>query len=94
MDNEVERTQWHQLLRPFTNLKMLRVPNELIGRLAPSLQSDDGDPPLEFLPNLGEVGYSGGGDARKAFTPFLDERQVAGRPVNLIAVDDSELLLY
>jgi hypothetical protein len=92
--DEVDRTTWRQLLRPFTNLKMLRVPNELIGRLAPSLQSDDGDPPLEFLPNLGEVGYSGGGDARKAFTPFLDERQVAGRPVNLIAVDDSELLLY
>ena len=92
--NEVDRTQWCQLLRPFANLKTLRVSNELIGKLAPSLQPEDGCPPLELLPNLKEVVYSGGDEARDAFTPFLDERQVAGHPVNLTMADDSDFLPY
>ena len=89
--NEVDRTQWHQLLRPFTNLKVLRVQNELIGKVAPSLQAEDGEPPLELLPNLKEVEYSGGDDVRVAFIPFIDERQVAGHPVNLTVVDNAEI---
>jgi hypothetical protein len=91
--NEVDRTQWRQLLRSFSNLKTLRVENELIGKLAPSLLTDDGNPPPELLPNLKEVQYSGGDDARDAFTPFIDERRVAGHPVNLTMVDQSELWL-
>ncbi|KAI0247554.1 hypothetical protein BJV78DRAFT_910103 [Lactifluus subvellereus] len=88
--NEVDRTLWRQLLRPFNNLKTLYVQGELerFGKLARSLQTDDGEPPLELLPNLKEVVYSGGCDAR-AFTPFIDERQVAGHPVNLTMVDRS-----
>ncbi|KAI0246011.1 hypothetical protein BJV78DRAFT_1286853 [Lactifluus subvellereus] len=89
--NEVDRTLWHQLLRPFSNLKTLHVQNELVGKLAGSLQTDDGEPPLEFLPNLEEVGYSGEDDARDSFTPFVDQRQLAGHPVNLTMVDHSEL---
>ncbi|KAI0246828.1 hypothetical protein BJV78DRAFT_98776 [Lactifluus subvellereus] len=93
--NEVGRTQWRQLLRPFNNLKTLYVQGELerAGKLARSLQTDDGEPPLELLPNLNEVGYSGGGNAR-AFTPFIDERQVAGHPVNLTMVGDSVFYMW
>ncbi|KAI0247549.1 hypothetical protein BJV78DRAFT_909858 [Lactifluus subvellereus] len=90
--NEVDRTLWRQLLRPFSDLKTLHVQNELVGKLARSLRSDDGEPPLELLPDLNEVGYSGGDDARDAFTPFIDERQVAGHPVNLTMVDHSVFL--
>ncbi|KAI0245641.1 hypothetical protein BJV78DRAFT_1287367 [Lactifluus subvellereus] len=88
--NEVDPTLWRQLLRPFSNLKTLHVQNELVGKLAGSLQPNDGEPPLELLPNLEEVGYSGGDDARDALTPFIDERQAAGHPVNLTMVDHSE----
>ncbi|KAI0249398.1 hypothetical protein BJV78DRAFT_1155870 [Lactifluus subvellereus] len=88
--NEVDRTQWRQLLRQFSNLKTLHVQNELVGKLARSLQTVDGEPPLEILPNLKEVGCSGGDVARDAFIPFIDERRVAGRPVNLTMVDQSE----
>jgi hypothetical protein len=88
--NEVDRTRWRQLLRPFTNLKTLRVDRELIGKLAPSLQTEDGEAPLELLPNLKEVGYSGGDHARDPFTTFLNERQITGHPVNLTAIDHSE----
>jgi hypothetical protein len=82
--NGVDRTLWRQLLRPFSNLKTLHVQNELVGRIARSLQTDNGESPLELLPNLKEVRYSGGDDARDTLTPFIDERQVAGHPVNLI----------
>ena len=34
------------------------------------------------FPNLKELGYSNGDYAREAFTPFVDERQVAGHPVD------------
>ncbi|KAI0247543.1 hypothetical protein BJV78DRAFT_909302 [Lactifluus subvellereus] len=87
--NRVDRTLWRQLLRSFNNLETLHVQGELVGKLAHSLQSDDGEPPLELLPSLKELGYSGGGNAWDAFTPFIDERQVAGHPVNLTRVDDS-----
>ena len=90
--NEVDRTQWHQLLRPFSNLKTLYVQNELVGKLARSLHTDDGDPPPELL-SLEKVGYSGGRVAQKALTPFIDERRVTGHPVKLTVVASSEFFL-
>jgi hypothetical protein len=86
---EVGRAQWRQLLRPFANLKTLHVQNDLVNKLARSLTTDDGEPPIELLPNLKEVGYSGGDNPRDVFTPFIDERQVAGYPVKLTMVDPS-----
>jgi hypothetical protein len=88
--NEVDPAQWRQLLRLFSNLKTLHVQDELVERIAHSLQADVGEPLLELLPNLKELGYSGGDDARDAFTPFIDERQVVGHTVNLTMVDNSE----
>ncbi|KAI0246830.1 hypothetical protein BJV78DRAFT_98807 [Lactifluus subvellereus] len=88
-DNEVDRTLWREVLRLFGNLKTLHVQSVIVSKLARSLQTDDGEPPLELLPNLKEVGYSGGDDVRDAFTPFIDERQVAGHHVNLTMVDHS-----
>jgi hypothetical protein len=87
--NNVDRRQWRDLLRPFTNAKTIHVQDNLVNKIFHSLPSDDGEPPLELLPNLEEVGYSGGSDARDAFTAFLNERQVAGHPVSLRLVDRS-----
>ena len=89
--NEVDRAQWRQLLRPFSNLKTLHVQDELVERIAHSLQADVGEPPLELLPNLKELEYSEGDDARDAFTPFIDERHVAGHTVTLTMVDNFKL---
>jgi hypothetical protein len=85
--NNVDRSQWRELLRPFTNTKTIHVNDGLISRIFRSLPSDDGESPLELLPNLEEIGYSGGSDARDAFTRFLNERQVSGHPVSLRLVD-------
>jgi F-box-like len=87
--NDADRSQWCELLRPFTNVKTIHVQDDLANKIFHSLPSDDGEPPLEVLPNLEEIGYSGGGDTRDAFTRFLNERQASGHPVSLHLVDRS-----
>ena len=82
--NEVNRTEWRKLLRPFGNVKTLRIYNGLVKYLSRCLESDDGELPLELLPELKEIAYFGRGDIGDAFTSFIDARKNAGRPVTLV----------
>ena len=82
--NEVDRTEWHKLLRSFNNVRTLSVDDGLVKELARCLQLDDGEPSLELLPELQELRYFGSGDTGEAFTSFVQTRQNAGRPVTLI----------
>jgi hypothetical protein len=81
-----DRAQWRELLRPFSNVKTLSVPKDLIRELAFSLQSEDGESPMELLPELKELSYPAGDDrvADDAFTTFADARQNAGHPFALV----------
>ena len=81
--NEVDRAEWHKLLRSFGKVKTLRIHRRLAGELSRCLRLDDGDHALELLPELQELTYSGSGNAN-SFTPFIDARQNAGRPITLI----------
>jgi hypothetical protein len=45
---------------------------------------EDGELPLELLPELQELRYFGSRDTGDAFTSFIDARQNAGRPVTLV----------
>jgi len=47
------------------------------------LELEDGEFPLELLPELHVLEYFGSGDTRDAFTSFTNARQDAGRPVTL-----------
>ena len=85
--NEVDRAEWRKLLRPFSKVKTLRIGDGLIKDVARNLRLDDGEVPLELLPELQSLTYSGIGDTGvtgDAFTPFIDARQNAGRPVTLV----------
>ena len=84
--NEISRMQWRNLLRPFNGVKVLQIYENLISHLSHSLQPEDGESPLELLPELSELVYYKGGDTSDAFTPFINARQIAGRPVLLIHV--------
>jgi hypothetical protein len=84
--NEVDRTEWRKLLRSFRNVKTLHIDNGLIDGLSRCLRLEDGELPLEVLPELQELTYSGSCYADDAFTSFTDSRQNAGRPVTLIQV--------
>ena len=82
--NEADRAEWRKLLRPFSNVKTLQVDNGLVKKLSRSLRLDDGEHPLELLPELQELTYFGNGDTGDAFKAFIDARQNAGRPVTLV----------
>jgi hypothetical protein len=82
--NDVDRIEWHNLLRSFGNVKTLRVEDGLVEELSRRLRLEDGELPLEHLPELQELTYSGSRNTGDAFTPFVDARQNAGRPVTLV----------
>ncbi len=82
--NEVDRTGWRNLLRPFSNVKTLRVENGLVEEVSRCLRLEDGELPLELLPELQELTYPGSGGAGDGFTSFIDARQNAGRPLTLV----------
>ncbi|KAI0275737.1 hypothetical protein BGY98DRAFT_1188235 [Russula aff. rugulosa BPL654] len=79
--NDVDRIEWRNLLRPFSNVKTLRVEDGLVEQLSHCLRLEDGELPLELLPELQELTYSGSGDSGDGFPSFIDARQNAGRPV-------------
>jgi hypothetical protein len=82
--NEVDRTEWRKLLSSFSNVKTLRIRHGLVGELSHCLRLDDGEHPLELLPELLELRYSGSDNVKDAFTSFIDARQNAGHPITLI----------
>jgi hypothetical protein len=50
--NEIDRTVWRKLLRPFANVKTLRIHDGLVGENSRCLRLEDGELPLELLPEL------------------------------------------
>ena len=82
--NNGDRIEWRNLLRPFRNVKTLRIEDGFVKQLSRYLRLEDGERPLELLPELQDLTYLGSGDAGDAFTPFIDARRDAGRPVNLL----------
>ncbi len=84
--NDVDRTKWHNLFKPFINVKTLLIDDGLVKELIRCLQGEDGEDPLELLPKLQEVIYSGSGDTDDAFTLFTDACQSSGHPVTLVLI--------
>ena len=80
--NDVDRIEWRQLIGSFSCVKTLRVRDGPAGELSHCLQLEDREPPLNLLPELQQLTYSGTRD--NAFTSFVDARQNAGHPVALI----------
>ena len=82
--NEVDRTEWRKLFRPFSNAKGLWVDDGLVGEVTRCLQSEDGELSLEALPELRKIAYAGSGKNGDKFTSFIDARRNADRPITLI----------
>ena len=82
--NEVDRSEWHRLFGSFSKVKTLRVGDGLVKEVSRSLRLEDGDDPLELLPELQSLTYSGIGDTDDAFTSFINSRQNSGHPVTLV----------
>ena len=56
----------------------------LVKELSRCLQLDEGELPLDLLPELQELTYSGSGDTGNAFTLFVKGRQDVGRSIALL----------
>ena len=84
--NQVDRTGWRRLLRPFRSVKTIRIVGGLVEELSFCLKLEDGELPLELLPELNELTYYGSGNTGDAFTPFINARRNAGRPVTLVGL--------
>ena len=82
--SEIDRAEWHKLLGSFSKVTILDVGDGLVKELSRSLRLDDGEHPLELLPELQELTYSGSGNSGDAFTSFIGARQTTGRPVTLV----------
>ena len=76
----------------FGNVKTLHVGDGIVKDISRCLQSDDGELPLELLPELQKLTYSGSGDTSNAFTSFIDARQSAGLPVTLVRPGSSSVV--
>jgi hypothetical protein len=82
--NYVDRIEWRNLLRSFSNVKTLRVKAGLVEQLSRCLRLEDGELSLELLPELQELTYSDNHAVSDVFTSFIDTRLNAGRPVTLV----------
>ena len=82
--NDVDHTEWRKLLRPFSNVKTLRIHRVLVKDLSRCLELEDGELPLELLPELQAITFYGSGDTGDALTSFIDTRRNAGRPVTMV----------
>ncbi|KAI0276395.1 hypothetical protein BGY98DRAFT_1187837 [Russula aff. rugulosa BPL654] len=78
--NEADRAEWRILLRSFSNAKSIRIDDGLVKELSRCLRVEDGEHPLELLPELQELTYSGSDNANDTFSSFIDARRNAGRP--------------
>jgi len=84
--DDIESTQWLELLFPFTSVKNLDLSDRLVPLIAPALQQLAGESVNAVLPMLqnllvGEHELSG--PAERAIQQFIDARQRSGRPVAL-----------
>jgi hypothetical protein len=81
--NDVDRIEWRNLLRSFSNVNTLQVEDGLVEELSRCLRLEGGELPLELLPELQKLEYIGSADDGDAFTSFINSRQNAGHPVTL-----------
>jgi hypothetical protein len=90
--NDVDRIEWRKLLRSFSNVKTLRVRFGLVEELSRCLRLEDGEPPLELLPELQQLTYYHGSGDSDAFTSFIDSRRNAGHPVTQSVLTREQVL--
>ena len=81
--NDVNLTNWHDLLRPFTRVGVLRVHPMLVGELSRALQLHDGKCPEDVLPQLYELVLSSCTNNGEAILASLNSRRTADRLIRL-----------
>jgi hypothetical protein len=84
--DDIEDSQWLEVLHPFTALKELHVSREFLPRIAPAFQDLAGERVTEVLPALQSLFLEGlnwypSGPVQEAIEKFVAARQLAGHPI-------------
>jgi len=90
-EDDIEDSQWLEVLHPFTALKDLHVSQEFLPRIAPALQQLAG----EVLPYLQSVFLGGlhpSRPVREAIEKFVAARKLAGHPIAVSHSDGRQLV--
>jgi hypothetical protein len=85
IEDDVENTQWLELLHPFSNVMDLHLSGKVATCIAPALQELAGELVTEILPTLQNIFLDGFYRepelVRKAIWEFVTARQLSGCPV-------------
>jgi len=82
--DDVENTQWLELLHPFSVVKNLYLSEEIVLRIAPALQELVGGRTTEVLPILENMffeGFQPSGALHEGIEKFVAARRLTGHPV-------------
>ena len=84
--DDIENSQWLELLGPFTAVKDLFLTNGFAPRIAPALQDLVGERADEVLPALQRIGFHPllgelGGVVPNAIHQFVDARRLSDHPI-------------
>ena len=77
----IEKTQWSQLLLPFTAVKNLYLTNEFAPLVGAALQDLIGDKMVEVLPNLENIFVERLEPFQENFGQFVARRQLSDHPI-------------
>ena len=91
--DDIEDSQWLEVLQPFTALKDLQVSREFLPRIAPAFQELAEECMTEVLPALQNISVEEfhshpSGPVREAVEKFVAARQLAGHPI--VALDSTD----
>jgi hypothetical protein len=92
--DDMEDTQWLELLRPFTSVKDLELFEDSVPFIAPALQELSGERVTEVLPALQNLFFTGpqpSEPVKEAIQKFIAARQLFGHPVTVHHRDSSDL---
>jgi len=82
--DDIENTQWLELLHPFANVKNLRLSEKVVPCVAPALQELTGERATEVLPALQNLflhDFEASRPVEESIGRFVATRQLSGHPV-------------
>jgi hypothetical protein len=85
-EDDIEHTQWLEVLHPFTSVKNLYLSRNLTPSIAPALQELVGERVIEVLPTLQSLfleEFRPSGPVQEAIGKFVAARQLAGHPITV-----------
>ena len=89
--DDMENTEWLELLQPFTYVKDLELSERLVPLVAPALQELNEERVTQTLPVLQDLSLEGppSGAAKEAMKKFIAARRLSGHPVTMNPVGGS-----